>query len=65
MGKNSSPPQQTTTNKVELPDWVLNAAQANIGQAKDVSANLMQPYAGQRVADLTPEQLQTIQQFSN
>jgi len=51
---------QTQTSQTSLPDWVNNAAQSNYQQAQQVSQNLMGPYTGQRVADLTPGQTSNI-----
>jgi hypothetical protein len=45
---------QTVTNKTELPEWVQQAGQKNLAAAYDVSANMLGPYEGQRVAGLTP-----------
>jgi hypothetical protein len=53
MGK-SAPQAQTVTNKTELPEWVQQAGQKNLAAAYDVSANMLGPYQGQRVASLTP-----------
>jgi len=53
MGK-SAPQAQTVTNKTELPQWVQEAGQRNLAAAYDVSANMMGPYTGQRVAGITP-----------
>ena len=53
MGK-SAPSSQTVTNKTELPQWVQEAGQRNLAAAYDVSANMLGPYQGQRVAGLTP-----------
>jgi hypothetical protein len=53
MGK-SSPSPQTVTNKTELPEWVQQAGQKNLAASYDVSANMLGPYEGQRVASLTP-----------
>jgi len=53
MGK-SAPESQTVTNKTELPEWVQQAGQKNLAAAYDVSANMLGPYEGQRVASLTP-----------
>jgi hypothetical protein len=53
MGK-SAPQAQTVTNKTELPQWVQEAGQRNLAAAYDVSANMLGPYTGQRVAGLTP-----------
>ena len=66
MGKSSPTPQVTnSTQKVELPAWADAAAQRNIAQAQTVSENLATPYSGQRVADLTPGQLQNIQSLTD
>jgi hypothetical protein len=53
MGK-SAPSSQTVTNKTELPQWVQEAGQKNLAAAYDVSANMLGPYEGQRVAGITP-----------
>ena len=53
MGK-SAPSSQTVTNKTELPQWVQEAGQRNLSAAYDVSANMLGPYEGQRVAGITP-----------
>ena len=53
MGK-SAPSSQTVVNKTELPQWVQEAGQKNLAAAYDVSANMLGPYQGQRVAGLTP-----------
>jgi hypothetical protein len=53
MGK-SAPESQTVTNKTELPQWVQEAGQKNLAAAYDVSANMLGPYEGQRVASMTP-----------
>jgi hypothetical protein len=53
MGK-SAPSAQTVTNKTELPQWVQEAGQKNLAAAYDVSANMIGPYEGQRVAGITP-----------
>ncbi|UOF77896.1 chaperone of endosialidase [Caudoviricetes sp.] len=53
MGKSSAPSTQTVVNKTELPQWVQDAGQKNLAAAYDVSANMMGPYTGPRVAGLT------------
>jgi len=53
MGK-SAPSSQQVTNKTELPEWVQQAGQRNLAAAYDVSANMLGPYTGPRVAGLTP-----------
>ena len=56
----SSGGTQTTVNKTELPGWVSSAGQQNLGTAYDVSQNMMAPYSGQRVADMTGGQMAAI-----
>lgn len=53
FGGNSGAKQETT-QETKLPEWVDQASRSNYNQAQDVSKNLMKPYEGQRVADLTP-----------
>lgn len=54
MGKGSGGGgTQTVVNKTELPQWVQDAGQKNLAAAYDVSNNLMGPYTGPRVADMT------------
>lgn len=63
MGKSSG--SQTVTNKTELPKWVQEAGQKNLGAAYQVSANMLGPYSGQRVADFVPGQLQNFNTLQN
>jgi hypothetical protein len=63
MGKSSG--SQTSTTKVELPQWVQDAGQKNLNAAYNVSANMMGPYSGQRVADMTSGQLGNINALQN
>jgi hypothetical protein len=56
---------QTVTNKTEIPQWVQDAGQRNLAAAYDVSANMMGPYTGQRVADMTQGQMDLIGALSN
>lgn len=51
---------QTTTTEVKLPQWVQDAAQKNLNASYQVSANMLGPYSGQRVADLPTGQLANI-----
>lgn len=51
---------QTTTTEVKLPQWVQDAAQKNLNASYQVSANMLGPYSGQRVADLPSGQLANI-----
>jgi hypothetical protein len=60
MGKSSGGGTQTVVNKTELPQWVQDAGQKNLNAAYQVAGNLMGPYQGQRVASMTPNQLQDI-----
>jgi hypothetical protein len=63
----SSSGQQTSTQstKVELPQWVDDAAQKNLGIANTTADNLQGPYTGQRVADMTGAQVGNIQGLQN
>lgn len=63
MGK-SAPSSQTVVNKTELPQWVQEAGQKNLAAAYDVSANMLGPYQGQRVAELTPGTEQVVGNIS-
>lgn len=51
---------QTTTTEVKLPQWVQDAAQKNLNASYQVSANMLGPYSGQRVADMPTGQLANI-----
>ena len=44
------------TAQVEIPQWLSNAAQANLAQGRDVSKIGYTPYYGPDVAALTPTQ---------
>ena len=44
------------TTQVEIPQWLSNAAQANLAQGRDVSRIGYTPYYGPEVAALTPTQ---------
>ncbi len=63
MGKSSggNTTSQSSTSRVRLPGWVNDAARRNLSAAYQVSSNMMGPYSGQRVADMTPGQLQNVQ----
>lgn len=56
---------QTVTQKTEIPEWVQEAGQRNLSAAYDVSANMLGPYSGQRVASMTPGQMDVIGAISN
>lgn len=56
---------QTVTNKTEIPEWVSEAGQRNLAAAYDVSANMMGPYTGQRVATMGPGQMDLINNISS
>lgn len=56
---------QTVVNKTEIPEWVQEAGRRNLAAAYDVSRNMMGPYEGQRVADLSQGQLNTIGAIAN
>jgi hypothetical protein len=65
MGKGSGGGTQTVVNKTELPQWVQDAGQKNLAAAYDVSANLMGPYQGPRVADMTNGAMANIASLQN
>ncbi len=48
--------QSTVKNETVLPQWVQDAGQQNYQMAQGVSQNLLKPYTGQRVADMTQGQ---------
>jgi hypothetical protein len=56
---------QTVTQKTEIPEYIHEAAQRNLAAAYDVSANMMGPYTGQRVAGMTPGQMDIIGALTN
>src|SRR4029077_826812 len=56
----SSGGTQQTINKTELPGWVSDAGQKNLGASYDVSQNMMAPYSAPRVAEMTPGQMAAI-----
>lgn len=62
-GKGGS--SNTTTTKVQYPDWVNNAAQSNLAKANTVANNLLPPYTGQRVADLSSATLGNFNALQN
>lgn len=47
----------STTSKVEVPQWVEDAAQENIGTARDIARLDYVPYYGPDVAAATPQQM--------
>ena len=65
MGKDSGGGSQTVVNKTELPQWVQDAGQKNLAAAYQVSQNLMGPYSGPRVADMTAGQQADIAALQN
>jgi hypothetical protein len=56
---------QTVTNKTEIPEWVQAAGQRNLSAAYDVSQFMPGPYEGQRVAAMSPGQVNTIGSIAN
>lgn len=64
MGKDSGG-SQTVVNKTELPQWVQDAGQKNLAAAYDVSANMLGPYTGPRVAGMTNGQQADIAGLQN
>lgn len=47
----------STTSKVEVPQWMEDAAQENIGYARDIARLDYVPYYGPDVAAATPQQM--------
>jgi hypothetical protein len=56
---------QTVVNKTEIPEWVQAAGQRNLSAAYDVSQFMPGPYEGQRVAAMSPGQVNTIGSIAN
>ena len=56
MGKSSAP--QQTVQKTELPEWLNEAAQKNLGIADELASRPYQPYGGSTLAGFAPEQQQ-------
>jgi hypothetical protein len=56
---------QTVVNKTEIPEWVQAAGQRNLAAAYDVSQFMPGPYEGQRVAAMSPGQVNTIGSIAN
>jgi Chaperone of endosialidase len=65
MGKSSGGGTQTVVNQTQLPQWAQDAAQKNLNAAYQVAGNMMGPYTGQRVADMTGNQLADINAVQN
>lgn len=57
--------QQTTTQKNQLPQWVQEAGQKNLAASYQVADNMMGPYEGPRVADMTQGQQANIGLLQN
>lgn len=51
----SSPAQTTQTTQVKLPDWVNKASEGNYQLAQQIAAKPLEQYAGDTVADWTPD----------
>jgi hypothetical protein len=49
---------QATTSRTELPQWLQDAAQQNYQFARGIAEKPFQAYTGERVAGLTPDQMQ-------
>lgn len=54
-----------TTQIQSLPPWLTDAAQGYLGAAGQVAQLPYQPYTGQRIADLSPLQQQSIQNIGD
>jgi hypothetical protein len=58
MGKSSG--SQKTTTTTELPSWITDVGKRFLSRAEGASQNLAQPYQGQTVASMTPQQQQSL-----
>lgn len=63
MGKSQG--NQTVTQQTKLPDWYTKAARDAINTASQAADTLAQPYMGNTVAGLTPEQRQAMNRTYN
>lgn len=54
MNSKGSGGTQTQTSQTQLPGWITTDAQNNLSLGNDTARDLMGPYMGQRVADMTP-----------
>lgn len=54
---------QKTVTQNKLPKWLEDASKAYLSQAQAVSAGLAQPYQGQTVAAMTPDQVTSMNQI--
>ena len=54
---------QKTVTQNKLPKWLEDASKAYLSQAQAASAGLAQPYQGQTVAGMTPEQKSMMDQI--
>jgi hypothetical protein len=57
--------QQTSTTTQSVPPWLQDAAQGYLGSASQVAQLPYTPYTGQRVANLSPLQQQSIQNIGD
>lgn len=61
----SYPTSTSSTTTKEIPSWAQPAAQNLLSRAETLSNTPYQVYQGQRIADMTPDQLQGIQQVQD
>lgn len=62
MSSGSKAQPTTQTQTTSMPAWLDNAAQSDLAFAKQVADRPLEQYAGQRIADLTPDQQQAFTQ---
>jgi hypothetical protein len=63
LSKSGSGGTSNTSQQTQLPGWVNSDAMNNLDLANQTANQLMGPYTGQRVAQMTPEQQALIQQL--
>jgi len=54
MGKSKAPSETSQTTKVEYPEWVDEAAKANLDLADTLASKPYNPYTGQLLASISP-----------
>jgi hypothetical protein len=62
-GPGAAPGTAVQTSEKSIPEWVYNAGMGNYNKAEQAADELMKPYGGPRVADLSPEQQDMIRRL--
>jgi hypothetical protein len=66
MGGSSTTQTDSASQSInEIPQWVQNAGQQNYAVAQDVASQPLQQYAGQLVADVSPQEQQAFNMAAN